>query len=416
MEQAFIPLSMMMPRKSRSAEPMMKLASVVISLSDECNISCTYCFESRSSSNFRQSAHFDRILNDVISALNRSSEPVAVVSFYGGEPLLQYQLLKEVVQRLEGQVKKPIRFGLTTNGSLFNQERLDFLLDHGFFIQISIDGPPDVTDLHRKRRNGRGAAATQRMIMSRVRSLPKVSGRMTVTPANVSSFSRSIAYLAEIGLDNPTRRIRFDFDLTASWGESDLALFEKESAAGMEFLRACYSRGIKIYIEPLDRALKSGARSTPYCGAGVSTVHVTPTGELYPCNRLTPSHDSGFVNLKLGEGEVDAARVSAVREVILPSLERKPECLSCSARKYCDQVCPARVHASSGSFAKVSETHCSLTRSVCAMALSLKQDLDPVCRATIGETYGSGSVFLPRPLFEEVGTETVLSVGQNGTL
>jgi uncharacterized protein len=377
------------------------LASAVISLSDYCNIRCTYCFEAKGSSTLRDSSYFDSVLESLAQAFNRSSEPLVYVSFYGGEPLVHYELMREVVERLDRTVCKPVQYRIATNGSLLNDERLGFLLARGFDIQLSVDGPPDVHDRHRRRRNGRGAASTLSFALARIRQMGTVTARMTVTPSTAEDFSKSIGYLVDLGFDEPTRRINFDFDYGAVWTGEALDALEAEAARAADLLRAHYESGRQVYVEPLDRALRPAPKAA-YCGAGSSSVLVRPDGDVYSCNRLTPSHASEHRRLMLSRGVVDLEGVERVRSVILPQLTRRESCATCAARSFCDMVCPARVFAGSGSFDVISDAQCAITRIVHRMAVDLKVGAGPTARRLLAETYGLTSVFSRTPLFSTV--------------
>jgi uncharacterized protein len=281
------------------------VSSFVLSVGDTCNIKCTYCFEGKDPQWLGDHDAFPRLVETICRAAVLRTSPL-IVSFYGGEPLLAYRVIKELVATLEGRVgPERLRFRIATNGLLLTPDVQGFLLAHGFGVQVSLDGPPDVIDVHRKDHRGRGTSARLAPLLARIREFPDIMARLTVTPNTVPQFARSLAYLIEAGFDCPARPMKFDFDFSANWDAAALGELDAQCEQAARLLARHYQQGGTAKIEPLDRVFANERPSESkcgrggYCGAGCSAIHVTPKMDYFTCNRLTPSHNPAFHALRL---------------------------------------------------------------------------------------------------------------------
>jgi len=217
-----------------------KVSSFVLSLTDLCNIQCTYCFEGKDPDRLSHHQSFSRLVDTICRAAGLRSSPL-VVSFYGGEPLLAYRTVVSMVEALEGRAEPArFRFRIATNGMLLSPAVQGFLVEHGFGIQVSVDGPPDVIDVHRKDHRGRGTAVGLAPLLARVREFPDIMARLTVTPDTARHFARSLAYLIDNGFDCPARPIKFDFDYGAAWQPAALQELEASCEVAADLLSRHY--------------------------------------------------------------------------------------------------------------------------------------------------------------------------------
>lgn len=341
------------------------LSGIVINISDFCNIHCTYCFEAKSREVVTDSDNYSNILGIISSAAQRPRRSPFSVSFYGGEPLAHFAAITQMVSDIEKKVSGvPIKFSVATNGLLLNGKREEYLRARDFHIQVSIDGPAHVIDKHRLLKNGAGSSGQLSQLVNRIRSFPDIMARPTITPQTAQHFAETIAYLIEIGFDCRSRPIKFDFDLTAEWSEEQFSDLQSSMKEASEYLSNHYFEGGMARILPLDRVFQlwrpkeSKDGSGGYCGAGCSMIHANSKGHLYPCSRLTASHNVAFSDLRLDQGN---ARNKVMAD-IHPGIDRKPACATCMARHFCEQTCPARIHAGSGSFSKISDKQCRTIR------------------------------------------------------
>ncbi|WP_224930545.1 radical SAM/SPASM domain-containing protein [Bacillus safensis] len=347
-----------------------KFQSISISLSNKCNFNCTYCFESPNS---KDALDYPKIRNEIFDKISSSESSPFYVSFYGGEPLVHFQMLKTVVYDLKSYFpSKTFQFNITTNGSLLNDTILDFLQINNFDVLLSIDGSPDIMDMHRSDKQGNSIVAKLQFALNKIPEINNTTARMTVTPFNSKFFSESINYLIGIGF----KRIKFDFDYTARWSQEQLDKLLSEMNKSAELLIKYYINGGRAYIEPIDLIIKNiKMKSTDYCGAGCSQAFVTPSGDFYPCNRLTPNHSSSFSKFQFTKDISMQEKTKKIREEILAPIQRKEECKTCPSLSFCDIRCPARIFSSSGDFTKISELQCFLTKATHNMGKKLRTAL-----------------------------------------
>lgn len=135
-----------------------KLSHITLQVTQKCNLRCEYCVYSgeyinRKHSNERMSSKIMRKSVDYLIKHSSDADRI-VVSFYGGEPLLEFDLIKKCVKYIKLQMEgRTVTFSFTTNGTLLTKEKLEFLIEHDFRITISIDGPEKIHNKHRKYAN-----------------------------------------------------------------------------------------------------------------------------------------------------------------------------------------------------------------------------------------------------------------------
>ncbi|BAR47262.1 radical SAM/SPASM domain-containing protein [Methylobacterium aquaticum] len=354
---------------------------IVVNLGDACNISCTYCFENKENITLSSSGAIDVIIDEIIQIANRLGK--FSVSFYGGEPLMHFKDLKYFVEKINQNIVFPnkVNFGIATNGSLLRGEISEFLAIHEFDIQISIDGASYVHDIHRNTHKGGSSSQHIRHIIGRVKDFSNISARMTVSPETGKYFDESLSYIIGIGFCDANHRIKFDFTLNRTWTGVQIAECRSAFQRAAVMLSEHYSQGGQSFIEPLSRVLANDRVASSvngkggYCGAGCSQRYVSPNGDVYPCNRLSPSHDQDYSRLRLASGTLISSNLDESLVILHSGINRKPECSTCLAFHFCDQTCPARIRSSSGSFSLISETHCALTK----ITHSMGRQLNAIC-------------------------------------
>lgn len=154
-----------------------RVSHVILQVTQQCNLRCEYCSYSGIYDNMREhcNKHMDIVTakKAIDFAINRCGELSRFrISFYGGEPLLQFGLIKECVSYAKGKISgRKLEFGITTNGTLLKEDTIPFLIDNDFNISISLDGPKEVHDANRRFSDGRGSF---NVIMANVQSIKKM--------------------------------------------------------------------------------------------------------------------------------------------------------------------------------------------------------------------------------------------------
>ena len=361
------------------------IKALCLHVAHTCNLSCDYCFASQGK------YHGDRALMsfevgrqalDFLIA-NSGTRHNLEVDFFGGEPLMNWDVVKQLVAYGREQEKlhdKHFRFTLTTNGMLLNDEVIDFANKEMHNVVLSLDGRPEVHDRLRRTPNGKGSYD---QIVPRFQKLAESRGqqnyyvRGTYTHHN-TDFYNDIIHMADLGF----RELSMEPVVCApgdpyALTEEDLpVLFEQYEKLACEMIRRDKAgNGFTFYHYMID--LKSGPciyKRIAGCGSGTEYLAVTPWGDLYPCHQFV-----GDEAYKLGN-VWDGVTNTAVRdEFKLCNAYARPDCKDCWARLYCSGGCAANAYHATGSITGIYEYGCRLFRErmECAIMMQAAKAGDP---------------------------------------
>jgi sulfatase maturation enzyme AslB (radical SAM superfamily) len=255
---------------------MMKLAQLTLIVTDACNFDCSYCNQSRENS-YMEPATVDKAISFFYPYFN---EDVAI-GFYGGEPLLRFDLIQHAVSRFQAAnrrgKKKPV-YNLTTNGSLVTPDMLDFFNTHEFMIMLSFDGTAQDTG----RRSG-SLDSTRRLARQMQGSqYPGIrfSTNSVFSPRTVQYLSASLQDIIQTGITD----INFALAKDQPWNETDLFTLEKQMEELSGFLLDYYQRtgGIPVTnFRGEEKSANGGSRF--YCSAGRKRMSVSPEEDVWGC-------------------------------------------------------------------------------------------------------------------------------------
>ena len=319
--EGFVKLDILRDSRKRGEGPQpikvenFPLSTMVLNVNTGCNLSCTYCYKEDLTSpdqgermDFRTAVKsFELLLEQA-----RDRERVNLV-FFGGEPLSNLPLIREVVayaERRGAEVGKTVDFSLTTNATLLNEAVIDWLDAHRFGITISMDGPKALHDKYRKTVGGKGTydavAKKARLLLSRYRS-PPVGVRVTLTSGvtDVLAIHRHLKYdlgFFEVGFSPATSGDLSAFNLN----EEELAgVFRDMKRLGELYVEAAL-RDENIGFSNMHQLmtdLADGTKKAIPCGAGVGMLAVDKGGDLHLCHRFTGSKLPTFGNVETGIDE-----------------------------------------------------------------------------------------------------------------
>ncbi|HWQ88450.1 MAG TPA: thioether cross-link-forming SCIFF peptide maturase [Desulfitobacteriaceae bacterium] len=382
-------------------EPLIK--AICLHVAHNCNLSCEYCFAGKGSFGGQ------RMLMDLetgkrgIDFLLRASGNRAQceVDFFGGEPLLNFPLVRELVAygKEAGVSKnKTIKFTLTTNALLLDEEVRSFLKSEDISVVLSLDGRPKINDHMRRYPDGRGSymeivAAIRDFIAECPEGSPYAVGmyyyvRGTYTHFNLD-FEKDVLHLADLGIK------QISLEPVVALPDKPYALREED----LEEIRASYDRlgehilerraqGQNFNFFHFNAALDHGPciyKRLSGCGAGHEYVAVSPEGDIYPCHQFV-----GQEKYKMGSlynSECDSEQAAAINQLD-PGLVQafrstniyaKSACRECWARFACSGGCHAANAAFGGNLSEVYFLGCELQkkRLEVALYLKVKEDLKP---------------------------------------
>jgi len=332
--------------RSDKRRPLPVVTDVSVDLAGACNMECAYCFEEDIDSRLGPMSR-DTMLATVSRAFEASANAPRVTFHFGsGEPLVRFQMLRDLVHVSEARARKEgreVRFELTTNATLVTDEISRFLRDHSFNVRVSFDGPPRVHDTFRPLLGGRSSyTAVTRGLQLLIAHLPD---RVTVN--SVLSHPTRLRDLWNWATGLGIRRLHV-IKVGASPGR-ELNLEPRALEYFVADLRGI-CRDIITDLEagrrPIDyqpitkiiRRLMIPQPITRFCGVAGSYLGVRSDGEVYPCFRHVGLEQYHLGNVHEG-ANADARRRFLSHEAA--DVDRRPACNSCWARHLCGGGCYA---------------------------------------------------------------------------
>ena len=357
------------------------IKALCLHVAHTCNLNCSYCFASqgkyqgdRAIMSFEVGKRaFDFLIEN--SGTRRNLE----VDFFGGEPLMNWDVVKQLVtyaRSIEKQHNKNFRFTLTTNGLLIDDEVIDFLNKEMSNVVLSLDGRQEVHDLFRKDYAGNGS---YEKIVPKFKKLVEARGgkdyyvRGTFTHNNVD-FTNDIFHMADLGFSELSMEpvVCSPDDPCALTQEDMPKIFEQYEILAKEMIkRKKEGRPFTFYHYMLD--LKNGPciyKRITGCGSGTEYMAVTPWGELFPCHQFVG--DSKYSLGNIYDGVTNTEIQDGFRSC---NAYARPECAKCWARLYCSGGCAANSYHATGSINGVYEYGCELfkKRIECAVMMQVAE-------------------------------------------
>ena len=360
------------------------IKALCIHVAHTCNLNCEYCFASQGKYHGERALMSFEVGKRALDFLieNSGTRRNLEVDFFGGEPLMNWDVVKELVSYARVQEKihnKNFRFTLTTNGILIDDDVIDFCNKEMSNVVLSLDGRKEVHDRLRKDYQGRGSYDVivpkfQEFIKRREGKSYYMRG--TFTHNNVD-FTNDIFHMADLGFTELSMEpVVCSPDDPSALTESDLpVLFEQYEILAKEMIkRKKAGNGFTFYHYMLD--LTHGPciyKRISGCGSGTEYMAVTPTGDLYPCHQFVG--DTKYLLGNLWDGVTNK---EIQNEFKLCNAYARPECNDCWAKLYCSGGCAANSYHASGKITGIYEYGCELfkKRIECAVMIQVAENYD----------------------------------------
>ncbi len=342
--------------------------SLCFYMAHDCNLACTYCYNKQG----HAANPLMMMTGDVVDAAMRRwfTEPsrTYAVSFYGGEPLLNFRGMKEAValgKALEEERGIKIIYSMTTNGTVLSDEIVAFIDQHVSNVTVSLDGPQAVHDRHRLWQNKSESHGTYQKVVSNLNRLrretrAKVTLKGTLAGDAVDLYEESLQHLRELDSNGVM--------LTPAYTEpgNGAAI---DDAAYSEYVRR-YAEQSKLFFtsddgqgaadgSALDMVanLLTRRKFTKHCDAGTNPA-VTADGSLYACHGLVGVPE--FYMGKLGDGREQEMQMKALFDRL--NVCEMDECRQCWVRYLCGGSCYAHAYFNTGSVHRAEPRHCELAK------------------------------------------------------
>lgn len=355
--------------------------ALCLHIAHDCNLACRYCFAEEGEYHGRRAMMSYEVGKQALDFLiaNSGSRKNLEVDFFGGEPLMNWKVVKDLVAYGRSQEKihnKHFRFTLTTNGVLLNDEIMEFANKEMDNVVLSIDGRREVHDFMRPFRKGAGSydlVVPKFRKFADSRGQKKYYARGTFTRHNLD-FSRDVLHLADLGFEQiSVEPVVADEkeEYALQWEDVPKICEEYDKLAKEIIKREKEGRGFNFFHFMID--LTGGPcvyKRLSGCGSGTEYLAVTPWGDLYPCHQFVGEE-------KFLMGNVwDGVQKPEIRDTFKEcNVYAKEKCRECFARFYCSGGCAANSYNFHGSINDVYDLGCELQRKRVECAIMIKAAL-----------------------------------------
>lgn len=355
--------------------------ALCLHIAHDCNLACRYCFAEEGEYHGRRALMSLEVGMKALDFLiaNSGSRRNLEVDFFGGEPTLNWNVVKELVRygrRQEKKYNKNFRFTLTTNGVLLNDEIMEFCNREMGNVVLSIDGRKEVNDRMRPFRKGQGSydlIVPKFRKFADSRNQDKYYVRGTFTHHNLD-FAADVIHMADLGFK------QISIEPVVAPPEMDYAIRredvpiikEQYDILAQEIIRReKEGRGFNFFHFMID--LTGGPcvyKRLSGCGSGTEYLAVTPWGDLYPCHQFV-----GKDEFCLGNVDTGIVRPDLVQKFKQINVYSKKECSECFSRFFCSGGCAANSYNFTGNINDVYEIGCELQKKRIECSLMIKAAL-----------------------------------------
>lgn len=365
------------------------LKAMCLHVVHDCNLKCKYCFASQGDFGGFKAYMTPEVGKKALKYLvdNSGARKYLEVDFFGGEPLMDFDLIKELVEygdKIAEEKNKKFRFTVTTNGVLLDDEKIEYINEHMHNVVLSLDGRKEVNDKMRMTVNDKGSydiitPKFQKLVEGRKDKNYYVRG--TFTKHNLD-FSEDVKHFRDLGFNlssvEPVVDASYDeFAIDENDLPTILAEYEKMAkeyadlqVKGDEF---------KFFHFMID--LTQGPcviKRMQGCGAGCEYVAVTPEGDIYPCHQFVGNEDFKMANILDDEVKLPE---DLQNEFLDAHVFNKESCKNCWAKFYCSGGCHANAYNFNKDLKKPYELGCEMQRKRTECAIMIE-----VAKMMNGET------------------------------
>ena len=357
--------------------------ALCLHIAHTCNLNCSYCFASQGKYHGKRALMSLEVGKRALDFLieNSGTRRNLEVDFFGGEPLMNFDVVKKLVEyarSIEKEKNKNFRFTLTTNGVLIDKDVIDFANREMSNVVLSLDGRKEVHDRYRVDYSGNGSWDK---IVPKFQEFVKARGgknyymRGTFTHAN-PDFLEDIKTMLDLGFTELSMEpvVAAEGDPAAlTEADKPIVLKQYEELARLMLKRDKEGQPFTFYHYMID--LKGGPciyKRISGCGSGTEYMAVTPWGDLYPCHQFV-----GDEKFKLGDIWKGVENTAVRDEFASCNVYAREDCRDCWARLYCSGGCAANAYHSTGSVRGIYKYGCDLFRKrmECAIAVAVAREL-----------------------------------------
>ena len=323
-------------------------------LTTACNMACKYCYVEQN-----PAVMSTETARAAVDAAARDGGSAGII-FFGGEPLLQKELIYQTVdyaRHVQARGNTRFHFKVTTNGLLLDEDFLRFSRESNLFIALSHDGVRAAHDANRVDAKGNGTfERLSPVIDALLEARPYAPVMMTIDPSCVQHYAEGVEHLYGRGF----RYLICSMNYAGDWTETALAELEHQYKLLAKFYEAHTLAEDKFYLSPFEVKLASHIHGTTYCAErcelGKKQLSVAPDGRLYPCVQFVGDDRYAIGHIKSGIDEKKRLELYKVNEA------KKQSCVGCTVKGRCNHHCGCLNKQATGSITKVAPALCAHER------------------------------------------------------
>ncbi len=344
----------------------------IIHLTFKCNLDCEYCYITKS--NKTLTLETAKNIIDFIFKYMPSGEKIEIL-FTGGEPLIEFELLKQIMYLIKLQnslENRNIKFSVITNGTIFSKEIKKFLSENNFSLCISCDGPPDIHDIMRCFPDkNKSSHLVERTLKEAVNIFPELSVHSIYHPATFKRLHHVVEYIASIGVKN----IYLNPDFSARWTKRDADVLPSIYNEIAKWYLTYSQKNNRLYINLIDNKMeviqRGGYVSSDKCQPGIKALAFSPSGDIYPCERFITE----FSNKENCIGDIyNGIRLE---RIIFKNneLNFQEKCVFCDIKNFCMNWCCCSNYLTSGFYNRTGPFLCASEKTAINTALNIYKTL-----------------------------------------
>lgn len=353
------------------------IKSLCLNVAHDCNLRCSYCFASEGDFGCGRELMPLKTAKKSVDFLIEHSGKIKnlEMDFFGGEPLMNWNVVKETVKyarSLEKKYNKNFRFTLTTNGILLDDEKIDFINDEIYDVVLSLDGRKEINDKYRITKTKKGSydivlPKFQKLISRRGNKSYYVRG--TYTKDNLD-FTKDVMHLYDLGFKNISMEpVLCDKNFGSSVNKEDISKVLAEYENLCRELIKMKKSGKEINFFNFNIDLDKGPcvlKRLKGCGCGNDYVAITPNGDIFSCHQLVGENEFKMGNVNSGTFDDNIKK-----RFLNTSIYHKEKCQNCWVKFYCSGGCAAKNYQHCGNIMIPFDINCEMQKKKieCAVAL-----------------------------------------------
>lgn len=358
------------------------LSSVTLNISHDCNLRCKYCFGDSGEYHGKRELMNFKVAKSAIDYLinNGLKTDEFIVVFFGGEPLMNLELLKQTVEyckKKQKELNKRFSFSVTTNATLLNDEVIDYLINENFHVLCSLDGYKEANDVNRVFEDGSGSydivIENIKKYVSKSNKVAEV--RVTLTKSGLD-IKRTYEELTSIGAKPvimPVDSQNNDINLSLKDYNKVYEIY-KQIAHDILSNEEQYKKYINMFEIDLSKIINANVQDRP-CSLGIKNITVSIDGEIYACHRGDGDGIFNIGNVLIGLDEKKYK--SFIDQYFMAGVDYVEDCKKCNIRYLCIGGCLAERSDVTGSFREiVDKNKCLFKRKVMNLIMFLYTSLE----------------------------------------